>query len=297
LLWYAKVKIHEGEMKKLLLSVAALGLLAGAASAQDLTSLNTSASLSGSIPTVSPFLVSNTGRILSNGFGSSAATSDITDATFGVTGFASSTNTAGIADAASGSIIVNNFDRAVSVNGAMIGMGTTTVTAGATNSFGGDVDSSADGTVRTIDGITGDLQLSEVDLATGASLAGSNNTSAAIGLQGTSLDFVGSSGTTLVGDTLATAGGSVSGLGDATGTLSIGALTVPAATVAAGVTALQTADAAGIAFSFDDGAGVELAVPSLGGGVIEATGTTASGLSSGFFSATGSTSFGLIAQP
>lgn len=284
-------------MKKLLLSVAALGLLAGAASAQDLTSLNTSASLSGSIPTASPFLVSNTGRILSNGFGSSAATSNITDATFGVTGFASSTNNAGIADASSGAIIVNNFDRDVAVNGAMIGMGTTTVTAGATNSFGGDVDSSADGTVRTIqDTIAGPvLQTSGVELASGASLAGSNNTSAAIGLQGTSLDFVGSSGTALTGTTLATAGGSVSGLGDDTGTLSIGALTAPAASVAAGVTSLQTTDAAGIAFTFDDGAGVELAVPSLGGGVIEATGTTASGLSSGFFSAGGTTSFGLIA--
>src|SRR3990167_7492584 len=137
-------------MKKLLLSVAALGLLAGAASAQDLTSLNTSASLSGSIPTASPFLVSNTGRILSNGFGSSAATSDITDATFGVTGFASSTNNAGIADASLGAIIVNNFDRDVAVNCAMIGMGTTTVTAGATNSFGGSAESSADGRVGTI---------------------------------------------------------------------------------------------------------------------------------------------------
>lgn len=287
-------------MKKLLLSVAALGLLAGAASAQDLTSLNTSASLSGSIPTVSPFLVSNTGRILSNGFGSSAATSDITDATFGVTGFASSANVAGIADAASGSIIVNNFERDVSVNGAMIGMGTTTVTAGSTNSFGGDVDSSADGTVRTINdnGVLPDtLQTSSVDLVTGASLAGSNSTSAAIGLQGTSLDFVGSSGTTLVGDTLATAGGSVSGSGDVTGALSIGALTSPAIDVADGVDDLMLDDAAGIAFSFDDGAGVELAVPSLGGGVIEATGTTASGLSSGFFSATGSTSFGQIIAP
>jgi hypothetical protein len=282
-------------MKKLLLSAAALGLLAGAASAQDLTSLNTSVSLSGSIPALSPFSVSNTGRIISNGFGSSAATSDITDATFGVTGFASSSNVSGIAEAASGSIIVNNFDRDVTVNGAMIGMGTTTVSAGATNSFGGDVDSSADGTVRTIDGGTGDLQISEVDLASGASLAGSNSTSAAVGLQGTSLDFVGSSGTVLEGTTAATAAGSVSGSGNSTGALTIGALTAPAAGVAAGVASLQGTDAAGIAFTFDDGTGVDLATPSLGGGVIEVTGTTASGLSSGFFSAGGTTSFGLIA--
>lgn len=285
-------------MKKLLLSVAALGLLAGAASAQDLTSLNTSVSLSGSIPALSPFSVNNTGRILSNGFGSSAATSDITAATFGVTGFASSANNAGIADADSGSIVVNNFDRAVSVNGAMIGMGTTTVTAGATNSFGGSVASSADGTVGTIvdAGLpTEALQTSTVGLDTTAGLAGTNSTSAAVGLQGTSLDFVGSSGTSLTGATDAMAGGSIFGMGDATGALTVGDLDTAPATVAAGVTALATPGAAGIAFSFDDGAGVELATPSLGGGVIEVTGTTASGLSSGFFSAGGTTSFGRIA--
>jgi hypothetical protein len=290
-------------MKKLLLSVAALGLLAGAASAQSLTSLDTGISVTGSIPTTSPFLVSNTARILSGGFGSSAATSNIVDSSFGVTGFASSSNVGNEAVGAAGSIVVNNFDRDVAVNGAMIGMGTTTVTAGATNSFGGSANSTATGDVQSIIPDTpvvgtDTLTSSEVDLASGAGLVGTNSTSAAVGLQGTSLDFVGASGTTLTGTTLATAGGAVSGTGDSTGLLNVDALTDPATDVAAGVADLMLNDAAGIAFSFDDGVdGIELATPSLGGGVIEVTATTAAGLSSGFFSATGSTSFGQIIAP
>jgi hypothetical protein len=182
-------------------------------------------------------------------------------------------------------------------------MGTTTVTAGATNSFGGSANSTATGDVQSIIPDTpvvgtDTLTSSEVNLASGAGLVGTNSTSAAVGLQGTSLDFVGASGTTVTGDTLATAGGAISGTGDSTGALSVEALTSPATDVAAGVADLVANNAAGIAFSFDDGVdGIELATPSLGGGVIEVTGTTAAGLSSGFFSATGSTSFGQIIAP
>jgi hypothetical protein len=291
-------------MKKLLLSVAALGLLAGAASAQSLTSLDTGISVTGSIPVASPFAVNNTARILSGGFGSSAATSDITSAMFGVTGFASSSNGVGnVATGETGSVVVNNFARDVAVNGAMIGMGTTTVTAGATNSFGGTANSTATGDVQSIAPNTpvlgtDTLTSSEINLASGAGLTGTNSTSAAVGLQGTSLDFVGASGTTVAGTTLATAGGSVAGVGNGTGALAVTALTTPQTTVALGVADLLAGDKAGIAFSFDDGAtGIELATPNLGGGVIEVTGTTAAGLSSGFFSATGSTSFGQIIAP
>lgn len=203
-----KLKLRLIMNHKLMTSVLALGLAASGAYAQEVTTTAGTASASAGVALMSPadtgFLYGATVGV--NGVGSAAASVAETTSVHGFTGFAQSGALVDLEDvsenaravSASGVLGTFTFDRDVTVNGSLVGLGTVIaegVATGASGFTGSAFGNSEFGS--TTDGVTDTATTSSANTESEAAMSGSVSTRGNLQLTGSETRFAAANGTNL----------------------------------------------------------------------------------------------------
>ncbi|CAN0443175.1 unnamed protein product [Ectocarpus fasciculatus] len=266
-------------------SSLALCLAASGALAQDASTQSASAGVALLAPQDTGFLFGATVGV--NGVGSAAATVAETTSAHGFTGYASSGTESDRSVSGAGVLGTFAFDRAVTVNGSLVGTGTAISEGMATGAsgFSGSAFGAGEFGSTSLDTDTGatTAATSSSNVESEAAMIGSVSTRANMQLNGAETRFAAANGTTL---SESNEGFAYSALTSDPTDLGINIAALDVADIDAATTAFGTTN--GVSFQMDSALGddIDLSIANAGGGSVALSGQTG-----GFFNG-GSSAFG-----